>query len=143
MTLNRLTWPAFVLAAAVLAAWEAVVIVAEARRRGGPRVRTISQVVKEEAKRWTVTPYVWGALGSHYFPPWPSRADVFSDWGYGVAIGLAVVLLAVDVALRRRSWDELPRFARWARWPFGWFLVGLVVGAFLFVQRTVQPWEGP
>lgn len=141
MKLNEITWWVFVALAFALLAWEAVVIIAEARRRGGPRVQTISQVVKEKAKTWTVMPYVFGALGTHYFPPWPSTADVFTDWGYGVAIALVPLLLAWDVAWRRRPWVEYPRWARWARWPFGWFLVGLLVGSFLFVQRTVQPWE--
>ena len=142
IAVDRLTWNLFVALAGVLLAWEVVLLVL--RARGAPRPRTISQVVMERSKEWTCAPFVWGALATHYWPVWPSRADVYTTWGYAVAIGAAVALLVLDVVLWRRGvrWAELPRWARWARWPFLWLGLGLLAGAFLFVQRTVQPWEG-
>jgi hypothetical protein len=129
-------WPVWLL-------WEMVLL--WLRRKGGPRsaltgrpARTISMVPLRYGWKLTGLVYLNGGLATHFFvpsPQWGSTLGGIAFWG------LAAALLAWDW----RSWELHPRFyprwARWARFPGFWLLLGALAGWGLFPQQGALPWS--
>lgn len=96
--------------------------------------KTISSTLRNMAWDFTLLPFCFGMLVTHW---WAPRQDYPRDlWGWGVGLPLMAALLAFDLWW---LWMGKPRTPY--RWPFWYFLAGLPVGYFYWPQISIHaPW---
>lgn len=96
----------------------------------GPRVKTVSMVLRDRRQHTTSVVFALSAMPTHWWvPTLPTyAAGTMAFWL------LALGLLAWDVAWWRKSVAEFPAWARVVKDSRWWVLVGLVSGLVLFPQ---------
>ena len=92
---------------------------------------TISQTLRNIAWTFSLFPFIWGMLISHWFAPRQSLPS--SLWGWGVGLPLMAILLTYDL-----YWLFSVKQRTWYRWPMWYFLLGLPVGYWFWPQRSLE-----
>lgn len=103
--------------------------------------RTESRLLANWSRDWTIIPYAWGVLGGHWFWFWGAPVP---DENIRVAfyIAISILILISDAILYYVRQEFLylpPRWVQYMRHPLCMVIVGILVGHFLWGQRTLVP----
>jgi hypothetical protein len=137
-SINAITTGILIGVSTLLIVWDVVLT----RWKGA---KTESRLLANWARDWTVIPYAWGVLGGHWFWFWETSVP---DEMVRVAfyIVLSVLLLALDIAFYRLREAYLfipPKWVQYIRHPLVALVLGVLVGHYLWGQRTLSPFPLP
>lgn len=133
-TINTVTFVVFVGFWPIWLGWEMVLLYLRGK---GMHVLTISMVARDRARSFAVFPFCWSGLLAHFWLNW-YHTEVWRSAIPPILFWLLVATtLCVDVVLLRlkRSYADLPGWARTLRHPALQVLLGLCAGYFLFPQH--------